>query len=83
VTNEDSGNKHRRTDTVAPKSKKNRVKSLLPDLDKQGRFKPGMTPAEIEEIVKPQYKEKCGTDVPSRDQIWRAYKEYREAHPFS
>jgi hypothetical protein len=83
VPNQVSRNKHKRADAVAPKTKKNRVKSLLPDLDKQGRFKPGMKPHEIEEIVVPVYKKKLGEDVPSRDQIWRAYTDYRETHPLS
>jgi hypothetical protein len=63
-----------------PKTKTDRVMSLLPGLDEQRRFKPEMTPAEIERIVSPLYKGKW-TDVPGRDQIWRAYQKYREKHP--
>ena len=80
VPNQVSRNKHRHDDTVTPRTKKDRVISLLPDFDKQGRFKPGMKGADIERIIRPAYKEKFGADVPSRSQIWRAYQEYRKKH---
>jgi len=80
VPNQVSRNKHRHDDTVTPSTKKDRVISLLPDFDKQGRFKPGMKGADIERIIRPAYKEKFGADVPSRSQIWRAYQEYRKKH---
>jgi hypothetical protein len=61
--------------------KKARIKLLLPDLDKKGRLKPDIAPADIEKIVSPLYKEKWGAaDVPHRDTFWRAFEEYREEH---
>jgi hypothetical protein len=64
--------------------KKARIKLLLPDLDKKGRLKPDMAPADIEKIVSPLYKEKWGApDVPHRDTFWRAFEEYREERQLS
>jgi hypothetical protein len=70
------------SDGTEPKTKTDRAIALMPDLDNKGEFKPGMRPAEIEQILTQPYKDAWGKrDVPSRDQFRRAYQKYRKTHP--
>jgi hypothetical protein len=75
VPDQVSRKEHKHDDVVAPKTKMDRIILVLSDLDKQGRFKLDMMPAEVEKIVKIPYKYKW-EDFPGRDQIKRAYDRY-------
>jgi hypothetical protein len=60
---------------LEPKSKSDRIRSVLADLGQKGKLQRVMQPAEIEKLVKPIYEKQWSEKVPSRRHIKRAYDE--------